>query len=143
MSQHALLSLAQLCTEPLEQWLEKFRKMPLGSDSESNDSRTWSIALSRLDRGLVPELRPRVSTLEDVEQLDTSEPVQGVSSPGEGSGRMHGDGCCDWTGWGHFSLGWMSWMEVTGSESTKLRGRETLFTSWYQTLSAILTMFKA
>lgn len=110
------LLLPQLCTEPLEQWLEKFRKMPLCSDSESKDSRTWSITLSRLDKGLVPELRPRVSTLEDAEELDPSEAVQGVSSPGEGSGRIQGDGWCNWTGWGHFLLGWMSWMEVRVSE---------------------------
>lgn len=64
----------------------------------------------------MPELRPRVNTLEDAEQLDTSEPVQYVSSPGDGSGRMQGDGCCDRTGWGQFLLGWMSWMEVTVSE---------------------------
>lgn len=114
VSQLCLL-LPQLCTEPLEQWLGKFRKMPLCSDSESKDSRTWSITLSRLDGGLVPELRPRVSTLEDVEQLDTSEPVQCTSVLGEGSGRMQGDGCCDWTGWGHFLRSWMSWMEVTVS----------------------------
>lgn len=55
------LWLPQLCTEPLEQWL-KFRKMPLCSDSESKDFGTRSIALSRLDGGLVPELRPPVST---------------------------------------------------------------------------------
>lgn len=111
--------LPQLCTEPLEPWLEKVRKMPLCSDSESKDSRTWSVTLSRLDGRLVPELRSWVSTLEDAEQLDTSEPVQGVSSPGDGSGRMEGDGCCDWTGRGHFLLGWMSWMEVMASEETQ------------------------
>lgn len=92
------LLLPQLCTEPLEQWLEKFRKMPLCSDSESKDSRTWSITLSRLDGGLAPGLRSRVSTPGDAEQLDTSELMQWVSSPGEGSGRMQGEGCCDWTG---------------------------------------------
>lgn len=110
------LLLPRLCTESLEQCLEKFRKMPLCSDSESKDSGTWSIAFSRLDGGLVPELRPRVSTLEDVEELDTSEPVQCMSSPGEGSGRMQGDGRCDWTGWGHLSLGWGLWLEVTASK---------------------------
>lgn len=110
------LLLPQLCTEPLEQWLGKFRKMPLGSDSESKDSRTWSITLSRLDAGLAPELRARVSTLEGAEQLDISEPVLCVSSPGEGSGRMQGDGCCERTGWGHFLLGCMSWMDVAEPE---------------------------
>lgn len=99
------LLLPQLCTESPEQWPEKFRKMPLCSDSRSRDSWMWSTPFSRLDGGLVPELGPLVSTLEDAEELDASEPVQCMSSPREGSGRMQGDGCCDWTGWGHFSLG--------------------------------------
>lgn len=99
------LLLPRLCTESPEQWPEKFRKMPLCSDSESRDSWMWSMAFSRLDGGLVPELSPLVSMC--------------TSSPGEGSGRMQGDGCCDWTGRGHFSLGCGAWLEVMVSEQTQ------------------------
>lgn len=99
------LLLPRLCTESPEQWPEKFRKMPLCSDSESRDSWMWSMAFSRLDGGLVPELSPLLSMC--------------MSSPGEGSGRILGDGCCDWTGRGHFSLGCGAWLEVTASEQTQ------------------------
>lgn len=100
--------------------------MPLCSNSESRDSWTWSMAFSRLVGGLVPELSPLVST------LDTSEPVLCMSSPGEGSGRIQGDGCCDWTGWGHSSLGCGAWLEVTVSEQTQSKHVQYLFLLTYK-----------
>lgn len=97
------------------------------------------MAFSRLDGGLVPELSPLVSTLEDAEQLDTSEPVQCMSSPGEGSGRIQGDGCCDWTGWGHFSLGCGAWLEVTVSEQTQSKHVQyTLFLLIYKGFNHVI-----
>lgn len=127
------LLLPRLCTESPEQWPEKFRKMPLCSDSESRDSWTWSMVFSRLDGGLVPELSPLVSP------LDTSEPVQCMSSPGEGSGRIQGDGCWDWTGWGHFSLGCGAWLEVTVSEQTQSKHVQfTLFLLIYKGFNHVI-----
>lgn len=118
------LLLPLLCVDPPEQCLEKSRKMPSCSGSESKDSRTWSSAISGLDDGLGPELVSWVSSLEDAEEFDTSEPVQCVSSPGEGSGRMQGEGCRSWRRWGStglsVSLGRVSWLEVTVSGQRKV-----------------------
>ncbi len=107
------LLLLLLCVEAPEQWAEKSRKMPSGSGSESKDSRTWSIMISGLDAGLGPELVSWASMREDAEEPDTSEPVQCVSSTGDGSGRMQGEWCWGWRGLA--SLGWESWLEVTVS----------------------------
>lgn len=85
------LLLPLLCADPPEQRLEKSRKMPSCSGSESKDSRMWSIIISGLDDGLGPELMSGTSTLEDKGESNTSEPVQCVSSPGDGSGRMEGE----------------------------------------------------
>lgn len=87
---HATLCLL-LCVEPPEQRLEKSRKMPSCSGSESKDSRMWSIMISGLDVGLGPELVSWANTLEEDGEFDTSEPAQCVSSAGEGSGRMLGE----------------------------------------------------
>lgn len=50
------LLLSLLCVDPPEQRLEKSRKIPSCSGSESKDSGTWSIMISGLDEGLGPEL---------------------------------------------------------------------------------------
>lgn len=110
------LLLSLLCVDPPEQRLEKSRKIPSCSGSESKDSGTWSIMISGLDEGLGPELVSWASTREDAGESDTSEPVQCVSSPGEGSGRMQGEWWCGWRPAGlSASLGRRFWMEVTVS----------------------------
>ncbi|KAF3859170.1 hypothetical protein F7725_021569 [Dissostichus mawsoni] len=58
--------------------------MPSCSGSESKDSGTWPLRTSGLDAGLAPEL----VALREAGESDCSEPVQWVSSPGDGSGRI-------------------------------------------------------
>ena len=85
------LLLSLLCVDPPEQCLEKSRKMPSCSGSESKDSKIWSIIISGLDDVLGPELVYAASNLEGEGESNISEPVQCVSSLGEGSGRMQGE----------------------------------------------------
>lgn len=117
------LLLLRLCVDPPEQCLEKSRKMPSCSGSESRDSRTWSMVISGLDAGLGPELVSWASSLEDAEESETSEPVQCVSSPGEGAGRMQGEGCWGWRQWDCVGLSASSRrgsrMEATVPEQTQ------------------------
>lgn len=124
---HTLL-LSLLCADPPEQCCEKSRKMPSCSPSESEHSSSisWSIVISGLDGRLGPELVSWAITLEDEVELNSSEPVQSVSSPGEGSGRTLGECCWCWRGWGSklpSSAGWSSWMEVTSSAERKANVR--------------------
>lgn len=127
------LLLSLLCVDDPEQRREKSRKMPSCSGSESKDSWMLSITISGLDDGLGPELVSWASTLEDAEESDTREPVQCVSSPGEGSGRMQGEGCFGSRGWGPAGLSACldrgSLLEVTVSAQRTVR-----FYSWSCTL---------